>query len=502
MRYFYHLSACPTVRDGDRVQKWIDALDPIPEAVPEAILESTAEVNRVDPKERSRYVEHPYADTNPGMDVDTHVDRSGHSDHSGPETRHVDQTSSVCLSFSPPPRQRACIVDPSKDRTALQNLAKPVSFASFGNEPDIPSDVHSLYRVIQTVSTRSGIIPKELRERVLALLHHDPPPEHMFCSGEASGMDTAEAEALLSAVCRVTRDAGESARLFRHEPGWQHFVHTPMLMLAFGAGYRSDPISNAPASDAVTARLEPVMCAAIANDSIPQYMYRHKHPPGSCDGNCNGDEGPRLAWSVVDSITPDSDDEDMMASPPHQNQKVVDYAVVLDMEDTVPLQKTIVNLIRQMSPLDDTYTHVNQTEYQPIDRNPIAVSILAGAGYQPINSLLHLGIWVAAWHKRMYYLRTWMLMFQGSITDLSQAQHPRLTTVPLIVAKGYTWDLYFAQDRGDNIIIHGPKSLGSTTSIEDTFALLKSLKAMRQWIVTDFYDGMKTWFSSEGLLAE
>lgn len=55
------------------------------------------------------------------------------------------------------------------------------------------------------------------------------------------------------------------------------------------------------------------------------------------------------------------------------------------------------------------------------------------------DPLIQLGIWTAAWHKRLCCLQSEVQRRRG-LPPTEQ----RLVTVPLIQAVGHNWDLYFA----------------------------------------------------------
>ncbi|KAI0874101.1 hypothetical protein GGS24DRAFT_501121 [Hypoxylon argillaceum] len=108
--------------------------------------------------------------------------------------------------------------------------------------------------------------------------------------------------------------------------------------------------------------------------------------------------------------------------------KNADYVLVLDIAEDAPVQKTISRLIQQISFLGGTAAHVNQTDYPPIYKSPIAVSIETKTASSSRDCLLQLGAWVAAWHRRAYILN--LMPFKCNIPDwyLSYCLQLQITT--------------------------------------------------------------------------
>ncbi|KAI1258352.1 hypothetical protein MGN70_001403 [Eutypa lata] len=72
---------------------------------------------------------------------------------------------------------------------------------------------------------------------------------------------------------------------------------------------------------------------------------------------------------------------------------------------------------------------------------------------------VQLGIWTAAWHKR--------------ISRLVELGDGAIITLPLLIAVGHHWKLYFACDRGpDGIEIYGYLDIGDTKSLPGFYKFL------------------------------
>ncbi|KAI0118340.1 hypothetical protein GGR51DRAFT_499154 [Nemania sp. FL0031] len=184
----------------------------------------------------------------------------------------------------------------------------------------------------------------------------------------------------------------------------------------------------------------------------------------------------------------------------------VDYAVVLDIPESLPLMGAMSRLTLRLSIDGVKRLHVNQTQYAAVSRTPIALSIGSKTVTGTRDPLLQLSIWVAAWHTHMHYLRSWKHVrddeynINTTSTDDTisneippQAQ-PKLVSVILITIIGHEWCLYFACDQVASVTLYGPFRLGSTSSILGLYALVSSLRAIKGWIETEFYEQLRIWF--------
>jgi hypothetical protein len=151
--------------------------------------------------------------------------------------------------------------------------------------------------------------------------------------------------------------------------------------------------------------------------------------------------------------------------------KMVDFVLAPKLgsgsELDIAIQNRLVEMAKQMksSGLVSAYLCVNQTDYPPLMRFPAAVTMetkIAGASLE--EGRLQLGIWTAAWHRRME-----MLGVGGGKPG------PQLPTLPLILAHDHEWSLYFAVDRLDKIEIFGPMQIGMTDNLPNIYPLLTVL---------------------------
>ena len=98
-----------------------------------------------------------------------------------------------------------------------------------------------------------------------------------------------------------------------------------------------------------------------------------------------------------------------------------------------------------------------------------------GSGGSTEEGRLQLGVWTAAWHKRMEMLGV------GGGTE-----RPPLPTLPLILVHEHQWWLYFAVDRLKKIEVCDPLWMGSTDDLSHSYQLLTLLGLLSTWVDTIF----------------
>ena len=114
------------------------------------------------------------------------------------------------------------------------------------------------------------------------------------------------------------------------------------------------------------------------------------------------------------------------------------------------------NLLRS---LPSATASLNQSDYGILRRFPAPVSIetkIPGGDVE--EAKVQLGVWTAAWYKRM--------------RDLCPNRKQRLFNVPLFLVEGDRWSLYVACEKESAIYIYGPEDLGSTNSIAGLYRLV------------------------------
>ncbi|KAJ8131907.1 hypothetical protein O1611_g1720 [Lasiodiplodia mahajangana] len=358
-----------------------------------------------------------------------------------------------------------------------------------GGDSDIPSDVQSLVDDIWNSGTYlDKIIPFEVRESVA---HHTKLRSTAFrdpCQEKA-----AEGAAELITLSGITAQAAVSQEYGRDEFGWNNHVYAPLLQHVFGSippnteNYLDEPRRDEPETDQprVTARFEAVMSATIATNSIPYIIKAGERVPA-----CSAHSSSQSETSTTSLQTSE-----------HSYTQGIDYVVVMNIETDRDLHKVIRDTSQAAS---NKCGHANQTAYPSIRYRPIAVSIKTKAALFNRKDMAKLSLWVAAGHKRLYQLRDHLSpppipLYMDEATE--GPPKPRLVTMPVIRVEGHSWDLYLACDKKTFISLIGPIRLGSTGNILQLYALVASLRHIKRWIETTFYDAMVTWFMQESLVS-
>ena len=120
--------------------------------------------------------------------------------------------------------------------------------------------------------------------------------------------------------------------------------------------------------------------------------------------------------------------------------KTVDFALVLMPPSDSPLQQAMWHLLRDL-PMDKKC--LSQTDYGPLYFFPAPVAIATKApNGDKEEAKIQLGIWTAAWFKRMREL----------LWHVGRASDERVISVPLLMAEGQHWSLYYAHETDQNIV--------------------------------------------------
>ncbi|KAL2201520.1 hypothetical protein P885DRAFT_65755 [Corynascus similis CBS 632.67] len=145
--------------------------------------------------------------------------------------------------------------------------------------------------------------------------------------------------------------------------------------------------------------------------------------------------------------------------------KMVDFVLAPHLgsksELDIAIQNKVVELAKQMksSGLVSAHLCINQTDYPPLMRSPAAVTIETKVARASLEEgRLQLGVWTAAWHRRM----------------------------EMLGVGGRKWSLYFAANRLDKIEIFGPMQIGMTDNLPNIYQLLRVLGFLGAWIDTTF----------------
>lgn len=415
--------------------------------------------------------------------------------------------------------------NPIKSIHDLHLLEKPIKIKPLiCGSRGLPKDIRSLYDTIKNTSDfKAGVYPGEIRDRVEAFAGEMIPPQ---CFRDPNPENELESFATFTTLCRIVEASAVSLSSRRSEDAWNNIVHTPLLDLVFG----SHPLNAESLAlyhdeqKSVNTRFEPAMSATIAYEWIPRLRRgatseRIKKTTNMSDLACSISAGSAMSYtsSELENASHVTVFRDLMHTP--ADGKIVDYVLVLDILDGALLKTTISDLIlkaalkaRDAQP-QGPLAHVNQTTYCPIRDSPIAVSIVTKQDYSSRDPLVQLSTWIGAWHRRMKSLYSARCL--DILDDLSRAvelndrqapsnpssctipPNPTLVSLPLIVATGCQWQIYFACDRDTSIELYGPLTMGSTATILDVYVLVHSLQAIGRWVETTFYTALKSWFQCD-----
>ncbi|KAK9419059.1 putative methyltransferase type 11 [Seiridium unicorne] len=424
--------------------------------------------------------------------------KRGQDDQDAADINTTPKASASASSRSEPqakgaPAQKRVKFLPIKTIDGLGLLEKPITITTFDNDPVLPEDVRSLYRDIRRASNQIGILPSEIRTE-LERESKDELFDHFFRAPLPiqAGESTVQARMRMlerhSLICRIQQAAVASERLHRREFGWNNHVHTPLLELVFGS-IPFEPQRTQQPPQRVATRVEAVMSATIAGNSVPSIRPQDPYQgPWPLAASVSLNSSARNSEEdLEDTELVKADGLDQVHS--RSRSRKVDYVVVLDIAETEPLHSVIRNASFEEA---TGKLHVNQTEYPSVALSPIAVSIETKASVD--DARVQLGIWIAAWHKRMYDLRARASKARIASWTRPDAASPFLVSTPQILVERHRWELYFACDQGQRIELIGPVHLGTTSSLIGTYALVSCLEAAQSWIETVFLQQIKAWF--------
>ncbi len=404
---------------------------------------------------------------------------------------------------------------PIKCSNDLHQLEKPVR-VQLGIESPLPDDVATLFTQIRGFShDHYHIVPEEISQQVAQLDNRTQLPPHNILKSNSAQASSIIAKLELLQLHHIYRSSNASADMGRHESAWNNLVNSPLLQLAFEP--QSTLYDKDNCQEHIAVRVEPVMSAVIASDSLPRMrnsIIKNKafgHASSSGIHLSSSARNPFSQPSFLDQLLQINTGKSQTDNPNTSERRKVDSVVVLDIPQQLPLGKAIFQLIADLRVYGGAGRHVNQTEYTAISDSPIGLSIDSKTVTTTRDPLLQLSIWVAAWHRRMYYLRAWKsfraneddsdsgdLGGAGGDNITEQSRFPiKLVSVPLIIIMEHEWSIYFACDKTTSITLYGPFSLGSTNNIVSLYALISSLRAIKVWIETTFYQGLKHWFLDE-----
>lgn len=148
--------------------------------------------------------------------------------------------------------------------------------------------------------------------------------------------------------------------------------------------------------------------------------------------------------------------------------KMIDFAIVIRPAIGSRLHSSILNIFRTQLTEGQT---INQSGVECLSKYPSAIHIETKKQKSNSPGRIQLGVWLSALYKRFYSLL-------GNDTSI--------ITIPLLIAHGYYWTLFFACQQGDGAVLLGPFDIGNTTYIRNAYQLLAVLRALTEWADGEF----------------
>lgn len=274
-------------------------------------------------------------------------------------------------------------------RSTLDLLKKPLHFTAMKDDPtgQLPDDIISLYdRIIGITLHREDFLPLSIKPTLTATHRKGTFRPNWFFDDDANGT-TAQHRKEYDVLCEVLEAANICQVEQAAESTWNLEVHGPLLKLAFA------PFP--------CLRRDLLTAARISKPFLPEMQ----------------------AGTMYD----------------YTRAKMIDIGV------RVCPPPPVANGISQvLIGLPDSTRCVNQTTYGPVRNHPIALVIETKIAVGELEEArLQLGVWVAAWHRRI------QLLIEASP---SPAGVDGIVTLPLIIVMEHDWRLLFACDRGDKIV--------------------------------------------------
>lgn len=437
---------------------------------------------------------------------------------------------------------------PTKNPFDLERLVKPVIMKPFpaNTLSVLPADVSNLYSAVRGISSFSdSIYPREVeaelrrimdmpprdncfrksaagpeadeQHRLQDLQHQQPGSMHLGQSG--AGKPLTEEELLAEMRRRPTTNAsprgvalGELQRVLElremalylerqgaSEVVWNSELHGPLLRL----GLRHHP--RVESINVTTARIDPAFIPRCSGpDSLPASGKMVDF--ALCLSLAAGDRCPPSYWSAP--VLPDPAATTRNVIPGDDDEADRDEALAGRIRAAAD---------RTAAKWGPAHAAVNQTAYRPLLHKPLAVAIETKLDAAAIKARTQLGLWTAAWHKRMAAQMSLgpspesggeASGGRSETTEMATAgagaggveggvmtPNLPLVTLPLLLALGHEWKLMFACDRGSRIEILGDVAIGNTQTVTGIYTILAVLLELGDWIQGPFQSWIDSVFS-------
>ncbi|KPM37983.1 hypothetical protein AK830_g8584 [Neonectria ditissima] len=336
---------------------------------------------------------------------------------------------------SPSKRRRQ---SPSKRRQTMASLAQLKRPIKLVNPEDmitaLPNDAHGLYYNLLAVSSKSAILPNALQKLMNPAVARQVLPFMWQTDDKPQEQDEVLARGY-SDMLDILQEAKDATRYNKGESAWNGQVHYPLLKLALSsfASVKAETITNA-------------------------HIFKPFRPEDH-DG-----WGGSASSSVASSQSSLGDDHGSVE--PTSVHKMIDFALLLLPDQ--PLQVAIDTVLQQQ------YCTINQTTYEALRTRPAPVFVETKVSTGNMaSSNVQLAVWTAAWHERLRAIRT----------------DRRIITVPLIQVYGNVWQVLFAVDNGDDLLLLDESMrIGDTSTITGLYQLRAALAVIARWMDGDFRD--------------
>ncbi|KAL1873434.1 hypothetical protein VTK73DRAFT_979 [Phialemonium thermophilum] len=190
-----------------------------------------------------------------------------------------------------------------------------------------------------------------------------------------------------------------------------------------------------------------------------------------------------LASSGLDAST-DITESSMPSAVLTSQQKMVDFAILLEADEGLPLQSAITTLLERRLSLGQK--SINQTDYGRLIELPAPIAIETKTAEGSVEEAkVQLGVWTAAWFRRMKMLMRDMTAADAESTPSSSTtQRTSATTIsiPLLLVVGERWSLFYACEQNGRITISTSEVIGDTSTILGIYKLMRCLRSIGQWL--------------------
>ncbi|KAF4452149.1 exostosin 3 [Fusarium austroafricanum] len=302
-------------------------------------------------------------------------------------------------------------------RATLELLQKPVTFIPI-DELKIQENIQNAFNRIFDISYGNKFIPRAIEKEIRA-------SGQRIISGwffEHSDDRTAQYVEELAALLKIKDTARYLEKGGAHESAWNLDVHGPLLELAL------KPFKSLKRELLTQARISPPFIPEIKTGSF---------------------------YDIISS-------------------KMIDFGVTVK-----PSTSTAQHISNILNTVPHNKHSINPIIYNLVKYDPIVVPIeTKNATGHTEEARVQLGLWVAAWHKRMDALR---------IGD------KQIVTLPLIMAVEHEWKLLFAYDADNAIDIAEGINMGGTMDLIGLYRVLGILRELAMWIETEYVAWLDRW---------